>query len=66
MGLDIGLADIAVANFLFLRGSLAFRQGEVFTVAVDMGGLGPMMDDIAKLTGVDLNPLIIEVFSMCL
>ena len=66
MGLDIGLADIAVADFLFLRGSLAFRMGDVYQVAVDAGGLAPMLEQIGSATGTVLNPLPLQVSALTL
>jgi len=51
MGLDIGLAEITVADFMFLRGSLAFRKGEIYNVTVDTGGLEPLLSSIGQSTG---------------
>ncbi|MDZ4123485.1 MAG: hypothetical protein U1E02_04800, partial [Hydrogenophaga sp.] len=66
IGLDIGLAEITVADFLHLRGSLAFRKGEVFEVAVDAGGLAPLLEDIGTATGAVLNPLPLRVNALTL
>ncbi|MEN9774726.1 MAG: hypothetical protein RL322_1796, partial [Pseudomonadota bacterium] len=51
IGLDIGRADIAVADFLHLSGALAFRKGEVYDVAVNPGGIAP----VASRLGIDLD-----------
>jgi hypothetical protein len=56
LGLDVGLAEIAVADFLHLRGSLAFRKGEQFDVAVDLGGLAPIANQLGKTLNTTLNP----------
>ncbi|MCX7257343.1 MAG: hypothetical protein NTZ64_11550, partial [Polaromonas sp.] len=44
IGLDIGMATIQVSEFLSLRGSLAFRKGERYTVDVNPGGLAGVLD----------------------
>jgi hypothetical protein len=68
IGLDIGLADIAVADFLFLRGSLAFRKGDVFNVKVEMNGLKPLLEDLGAVAGLgmDFDNLNINVTAMTL
>ncbi|QJW84660.1 hypothetical protein HK414_16065 [Ramlibacter terrae] len=38
LGVDIGIAEIRVSEFLHLRGSLAFRKGEQYDVLVNPGG----------------------------
>ena len=48
MGLDIGMADIQVSEFLSLRGSLAFRKGERFNVNVNPGGLSTLLADLGS------------------
>ena len=55
MGLDIGLAEITVADFMYLRGSLAFRKGEIYNVTVDTGGLEPLLSDIGQSTGSSIG-----------
>src|SRR3990167_2366519 len=60
--LDIGLAEIAVADFLFLRGSLAFRQGEVYDVAVDTGFLRPLLESLGQ-NGASL-PLQVQAMTL--
>ena len=49
IGLDIGMADIQVSEFLSLRGSLAFRKGERYIVNVDLGGLSTLADQLGPL-----------------
>ena len=48
IGLDIGMAEIQVSEFLSLRGSLAFRKGERFTVDVNPGGLSTLLADFGS------------------
>ena len=62
LGLDIGLAEIAAADFLFLRGSLAFRQGEVYDVAIDTGFLRPLLESL----GLNGDSLPLQVQGMTL
>jgi hypothetical protein len=66
MGLDIGLAEISLADFVHLRGSLAFRKGEIYNVKIDPGGLGPLLNDIGDVSGVDLNNINLNVQAMTL
>ncbi|MEI7786163.1 MAG: hypothetical protein WCK08_17355, partial [Betaproteobacteria bacterium] len=66
VGLDVGLAEIAVADFLHLRGSLAFRKGEQYDVAVDLGGLAPLANQLGQTLGTSLNPLPLRVEALTL
>ena len=61
MGLDIGFAQIVVADFLHLQGSLAFRKGEVYDVSIDTGGLAPLLQSIGQGTGATLGRYIDDV-----
>ncbi|MFZ9626421.1 MAG: hypothetical protein ACO3AD_14260, partial [Burkholderiaceae bacterium] len=66
MGLDIGLAEISVADFIHLRGSLAFRQGDVYNVKIDPGGLKPLLTDLSDVSGVDFNNINLNVKALTL
>ncbi len=67
LGIDIGMADIAVADFLYLRGSLAFRKGEVYDVQVNLGGLQPLVDSLNEGAGINLpSPLPMQVTALTL
>ena len=49
VGLDIGMANIQVSEFLSLRGSLAFRKGERYMVDVNPGGLSGVLGALGAL-----------------
>ncbi|MEO7578774.1 MAG: calcium-binding protein, partial [Massilia sp.] len=49
IGLDIGMAEIQVSEFLSLRGSLAFRKGDRHVVDVELGGLQQLADDLGAV-----------------
>jgi hypothetical protein len=61
MGIDIGLAEIQVSEFLNLRGSLAFRKGERHVVDVNPGGLSTIISDLG---GGDTFPLDVEFMTI--
>ena len=67
IGIDIGMADIAIADFLYLRGSLAFRKGDIYDVQVNLGGLQPLVDSLNDGAGINLpSPLPLQVTAMTL
>jgi hypothetical protein len=69
MGLDIGLADIEVAHFLYLRGSLAFRKGDLLAVDVDLGGFKKIVNQVygaisGTMPDIDTVPLQVEALTI--
>jgi hypothetical protein len=66
LGLDIGLAEISLADFLHLRGSLAFRKGEIYNVKIDAGGLEPVLSDLGDVSGIDFDNINLNVQAMTL
>ena len=69
IGLNIGVADIAVADFLYLHGSLAFRKGDRFDVEVDLGGFKKIVNQVwgaisGEVPGIDTFPLQVEAFTI--
>ncbi|MCU1533289.1 MAG: hypothetical protein JWO49_2860, partial [Arthrobacter sp.] len=67
LGLDIGMAEIQVSEFLYLRGSLAFRKGDTYNVMVNPGGLSPLIDSLNSTQGTAIpNPLPMQVTALTL
>ena len=49
IGLDIGLAEVQVSEFLYVRGSFAFRKGDRYDVDVDLGFLSRIFSEAGEL-----------------
>jgi len=69
MGVDIGLAEITVADFLYLRGSLAFRKGDLLAVEVDLGGFKKIVNQVwgavsGEVPDIDTVPLQVEALTI--
>ncbi|MBV5304621.1 MAG: hypothetical protein JZU70_10550 [Chlorobium sp.] len=56
MAVGIGLAEIQVSEFLYLRGSFAFSKGARMTVDMDLGGFKQIINSVGgAITGTELD-----------